>query len=300
MSHGSENIGKHPAFDEFVETIAALRTPETGCPWDLEQTHASIAPNMIEEAFEAVDAIEQSDVRHMREELGDVLLQVVLQSQIAADDGEFTIDDVCRDVNDKIVRRHPHVFGDVDAGSANEVITLWDKIKLQEKSEASGAGDVGSEEASSSSASAAAGAPKGLLDGVPSSFPALMQAQKISRKAVAAGFEWETVDDVWDKVGEEIGEFKVAYADAPKDDRGVLLHDAPEFSEAELEFGDILFTLVNVARKCGIDSERALRATCRKFRRRWAHMEEEARGQGRKIEDLSSDEMEGLWENAKS
>ena len=279
MADNDRKMCNHPAFDEFVETIAALRTPETGCPWDLEQTHQSIAPNMIEEAFEAVDAIEQNDIPHMREELGDVLLQVVLQSQIAADEGEFTIDDVCRDVNDKIVRRHPHVFGEVDAGSANEVITMWDKIKLQEKEEA---------------------APKGLLDGVPSSFPALMQAQKISRKAVAAGFEWETVADVWAKVDEEIGEFKEAYAEAPKDERGVLLHDTPEFADAELEFGDILFTLVNVARKCGIDSERALRATCRKFRKRWSEMEAAARSQDRNIEDLSPDELETLWENAKS
>ena len=286
----------HPAFDEFVETIAALRTPGTGCPWDLEQTHASIASNMIEEAFEAIDAIEEADVPHMRGELGDVLLQVVLQSQIAADDGEFTIDDVCRDVNDKIIRRHPHVFGDVEAGSANDVITLWDKIKLQEKAASGGAPsddgsagpDVGMEK------------PKGLLDGVPSSFPALMQAQKVSRKAVAAGFEWETVDDVWDKVDEEIGEFRAAYADAPKDDRGVLLHDAPEFSEAEMEFGDILFSLVNVARKCGIDSERALRATCRKFRARWSSMEDAAWDQGHAIEELDAGELEALWEDAKS
>lgn len=163
----------HPDFDAFVETIAHLRAPD-GCPWDREQTHGSIASNMIEEAYEAVDAIEAADTAHLREELGDVLLQVVLQSQIAADAGEFTIDDVCRDVNAKMVRRHPHVFGEVQASDANEVLDLWDQVKLQEKEAA--AGDAEPAEA-------------GLLDGVPRSFPALMQAQKISRKAAATGFE---------------------------------------------------------------------------------------------------------------
>ena len=140
---------EHPAFNEFVATIEALRSPD-GCPWDKEQTHKSISGNMVEEAYEAVDAIEADDVPHMREELGDVLLQVVLQSQIAADAGEFTIDDVCRDVNAKIMRRHPHVFGDVVAGDANEVLDVWDQIKMAEKE----------------SADAAADAPQGLLDGV--------------------------------------------------------------------------------------------------------------------------------------
>ncbi len=159
----------HPAFDAFAATIAALRAPG-GCPWDREQTHASIAPNMIEEAYEAVDAIESDDIAHLREELGDVLLQVVLQSQIAADAGEFTIDDVCEDINAKMIRRHPHVFGDAAAGSANEVITLWDKIKLSEK-EATGEGEPSM--------------PASMLDGVPTGLPALTQAQKISRKAAA-------------------------------------------------------------------------------------------------------------------
>lgn len=194
---------EHPAFNEFVATIEALRSPD-GCPWDKEQTHKSISGNMVEEAYEAVDAIEADDVAHMREELGDVLLQVVLQSQIAADAGEFTIDDVCRDVNAKIVRRHPHVFGDVVAGDANEVLDVWDQIKMAEKESADAAADV----------------PQGLLDGVPKSFPALKQAQKISRKAASAGFEWETVDDVWAKVDEEVAELKAAYAAAPKSANG--------------------------------------------------------------------------------
>lgn len=256
-------------FAAFVDTIAALRAPN-GCPWDREQTHESIARNMIEEAYEAVDAIEQHDTTHLREELGDVLLQVVLQSQIAADAGEFTVADVCRDVNAKMIRRHPHVFGEAAAGSAEDVLSIWDNVKLAEKS----AADAQTEE------------PEGLLDSVPASFPALLQACKISRKAVAAGFEWDTVEDVWAKVEEEIAEFKQACR-------------SDDAQAKELEFGDVLFSLVNVARKEGIDAETALRATCRKFRERWAFMEGAVWGQGKRIEELDMDEMQQLWDQAK-
>lgn len=256
-------------FAAFVDTIAALRAPN-GCPWDREQTHESIARNMIEEAYEAVDAIEQHDAAHLREELGDVLLQVVLQSQIAADASEFTVVDVCRDVNAKMIRRHPHVFGEAAAGSAEDVLSIWDNVKLAEKS----AADAQAEE------------PEGLLDSVPVSFPALLQAYKISRKAVAAGFEWDTVEDVWAKVEEEIAEFKQACR-------------SDDAQAKELEFGDVLFSLVNVARKEGIDAETALRATCRKFRERWAFMEGAAWGQGKRIEELDMDEMQQLWDQAK-
>lgn len=271
----------HPNFDEFVETIAALRAPD-GCPWDKEQTHTSIAPNMIEEAYEAVDAIEQNDIVHLREELGDVLLQVVLQSQIAADQGEFTIDDVCADVNAKMIRRHPHVFGDAAAGNANEVLDVWDKIKLSEKEAAS------------------IDEPAGLLDSVPSGLPALTQAQKISRKAASVGFEWDSVDEVWSKVGEEIGELKQAYAAAPKDDAGKVLHDDPASAEVELEMGDVLFSLVNVARKMGINSENALRATCLKFRKRWSYMEKIAAERGESLDQLTQPQLEELWQVSKS
>ena len=273
----------HPAFDEFVATIAALRNPNGGCPWDLEQTHSSIASNMIEEAYEAVDAIEHDDVPHMREELGDVLLQVVLQSQIAQDAGEFDIDDVCADINAKIVRRHPHVFGDAKGGSANDVITLWDKIKLQEKQA------TGEDERE-----------PGLLDSVSVNFPALMQAQKISRKAAAVGFEWDSLDDVWAKVDEEVAELKEAYAAAPKDDAGMILHDDEEaVSHVELEFGDVLFTLVNVARRMGISAEESLRKTCAKFRGRWESMEDDARQQGADLRAMDIDALEALWQAAK-
>lgn len=272
----------HPAFDDFVATIATLRAPG-GCPWDREQTHLSIAPNMIEEAYEAVDAIEAADVEHLREELGDVLLQVVLQSQIAADAGEFTIDEVCTDINAKMIRRHPHVFGDAKGESANEVIALWDKIKLTEK------GGV----------SADASQPERLLDGVPTGLPALTQAQKISRKAAAVGFEWESVEGVWEKVAEEVGELKDAYAAALKDDKGRVLHDTPEATHVEEELGDVLFSLVNVARKMGINSENALRTTCRKFRERWAHMEDAAHSAGEPLERMDASQLETLWQQAK-
>ena len=275
---------EHEEFDEFVDTIAALRAPG-GCPWDREQTHESIAKNMIEEAYEAVDAIEAGDTVHLREELGDVLLQVVLQSQIAADAGEFTIDDVCRDVNEKMIRRHPHVFGSAKAQSAGDVLELWDSVKLAEKNAVDGRAVDGGKDR------------EGLLDGIPTGFPALMQAQKISRKAVSVGFEWDTLEDVWGKVDEEIAELRDAFASAPKTDKGKVTEGAK--AEVELEFGDVLFTLVNVARKMGVDAESALRASSVKFRRRWAFIEGAAWAQNRKVEELSMDEMQALWDEAK-
>lgn len=270
------------AFAAFVDTIAALRAPD-GCPWDREQTHDSIAHNMIEEAYEAVDAIEKRDLKHLREELGDVLLQVVLQSQIAADAGEFDVADVCQDVNEKMIRRHPHVFGSVHASSANEVLDIWDKVKTGERNAVN---ESLLNNAANESLLDKEAKPEGLLDSVPVSFPALMQASKISRKAVSAGFEWDTVDDVWAKVEEEIAEFKQACAEGDP-------------TSKELEFGDVLFTLVNVARKEKIDPETALRATCRKFRDRWAFMEGAAWALGKHIEDLSMDELQELWNQAK-
>lgn len=304
VSH-SEAAAK--SFGAFVDTIAALRRPD-GCPWDREQTHASIASNMLEEAYETVDTIEKNDIAHMREELGDVLLQVVLQSQIAADAGEFTIDDVCREVDAKIIRRHPHVFGEAKAGDANSVLDMWDQIKLAERAQAVNANsaaigapvDQGADGPEGTGVLEGVARPEGLLDSVPVSFPALLQAQKISRKAVSAGFEWDTVDHVWEKVHEEAGELQSAYARAPKSDNGKMLKNTPEFHEAELEMGDVLFSLVNVARKMGIDAEGALRATCMKFRKRWSTMEEAACEQGVQLEDLPMDEMQALWDQAKA
>lgn len=273
----------HPQFNEFVKTVACLRAPD-GCPWDREQTHGSIARNMVEEAYEAVDTIESGDTAHLREELGDVLLQVVLQSQIAADAGEFTIDDVCRDVNEKLIRRHPHVFGDAAAGDSSEVLELWDQVKLQEKGKADSAADAAGHRRES------------LLDSVPKAFPALLQAQKVSKKAVAVGFEWETLEDVWAQVDDEVAELKEAFARAPKNAKGKAADDA----DVELELGDVLFSLVNVARKMGVDAESALRATCNKFRSRWSFMEGVAWAQGVRLEELPREELENLWRQAKA
>lgn len=255
----------------LVETIWRLRQPD-GCPWDRKQTHESIGKNMIEEAYEALDCIEAGDEAHLREELGDVLMQVVLHAQIAADAGAFTMADVARDINDKLIRRHPHVFGECSATSADEVLAIWDSVKLAEK----GAKDADAAEAGER--------PEGLLEGVPRSLPALMEAQKVSRKAASAGFEWETVADVWDKVAEERAEFEA---------------EAPGTAERELEFGDLLFALVNVARKEGIDAESALRASTAKFRERWAAMENAAYEGEVSLESLTTEQLNSLWDKVK-
>lgn len=255
----------------LVETIWRLRQPD-GCPWDRKQTHESIGKNMIEEAYEALDCIEAGDEAHLREELGDVLMQVVLHAQIAAGAGAFTMADVARDINDKLIRRHPHVFGGRSADSADEVLAIWDSVKLAEK----GAKDADAAEAGER--------PEGLLEGVPRSLPALMEAQKVSRKAASAGFEWETVADVWDKVAEERAEFEA---------------EAPGTAERELEFGDLLFALVNVARKEGIDAESALRASTAKFRERWAAMENAAYEGGVSLESLTTEQLNSLWDKVK-
>ena len=255
----------------LVETIWRLRQPD-GCPWDRKQTHESIGKNMIEEAYEALDCIEAGDEAHLREELGDVLMQVVLHAQIAADAGAFTMADVARDINDKLIRRHPHVFGECSATSADEVLAIWDSVKLAEK----GAKDADAAEAGER--------PEGLLEGVPRSLPALMEAQKVSRKAASAGFEWETVADVWDKVAEERVEFEA---------------EAPGTAERELEFGDLLFALVNVARKEGIDAESALRASTAKFRERWAAMANAAYEGGVSLESLATEQLNSLWDKVK-
>lgn len=255
----------------LVETIWRLRQPD-GCPWDRKQTHESIGKNMIEEAYEALDCIEAGDEAHLREELGDVLMQVVLHAQIAADAGAFTMADVARDINDKLIRRHPHVFGERSADSADEVLAIWDSVKLAEK----GAKDADAAEAGER--------PEGLLEGVPRSLPALMEAQKVSRKAASAGFEWETVTDVWDKVAEERAEFEA---------------EAPGTADRELEFGDLLFALVNVARKEGIDAESALRASTAKFRERWVAMENAAYEGGAALESLTTEQLNSLWDEVK-
>ena len=258
----------HPEFDRLVRTMWRLRQPD-GCPWDREQTHRSITKNMVEEAYEAVEAIEVDDRAHLIEELGDVLEQVVLHAQIAADDGAFTIDDVVHGLNEKLVRRHPHVFGEhAAAGDGGEVQDIWDDVKAAERA-TRGEKDT----------------PQGLLDSVPRSLPALMQAQKISKRAAKVGFEWETVADIWDKVAEERAEFE---------------REAPGSDARALEFGDLLFALVNVARREGIDAEEALAASNRKFRARWSRMEDLARAEGLDLDELDTERLNELWDRAKA
>ena len=269
----------HPEFDRLVRTIWRLRQ-EDGCPWDKEQTHQSISKNMIEEAYEAVEAIAEDSREHLEEELGDVLEQVVLHSQIEADSGAsagsgvrdraagFDIDDVCRALNQKLVRRHPHVFGP-EAGSTSSaaaVLDVWESVKAEER--ASAEDTVHTE---------------GLLDSVPQSLPALMQAQKISKRAAKMGFEWASVNDVWDKVAEERAEFDA---------------EASGTQQKTDEFGDILFALINVARWEGVDAEEALMSACRKFRARWSYMEKAAAKRGFSL-DEKPELQEDLWQEAK-
>ena len=282
----------HPEFDRLIRTIWRLRQ-EDGCPWDKEQTHQSISKNMIEEAYEAVEAIAEGSPEHLEEELGDVLEQVVLHSQIEADSGVvggdsaggardraagtagardraagFDIDDVCRALNQKLVRRHPHVFGP-EAGSTSSaaaVLDVWESVKAEER--ASAEDTVHTE---------------GLLDSVPQSLPALMQAQKISKRAAKMGFEWASVNDVWDKVAEERAEFDA---------------EAPGTQQKTDEFGDILFALINVARWEGVDAEEALMSACRKFRARWSYMEKAAAERGFSL-DEKPELQEDLWQEAK-
>ena len=243
------------SFQSLVRTIWRLRQPD-GCPWDREQTHASIAGNMIEEAYEAVDCIESGDAAHLREELGDVLMQVVLHAQIAADAGEFTIDDVVRDLDEKLVRRHPHVFGSAEgARDADAVLDIWDEVKRAEREGRNAAED--------------GAAPADGAD---------------AERAAKGGFEWDTVEDVWDQVASERAEFEA---------------EEPGSDARSLEFGDMLFALVNVARREGIDAEGALRASTAKFRRRWAAMEGIARERGERLEDLSTSELNALWDGVK-
>ena len=269
----STRIDASEAFDALTETIWRLRQPD-GCPWDREQTHASIAKNIVEEAYEAVDCIEEGDEVHLCEELGDVLMQVMLHAQIAADEGSFTIDDVVRGLDEKLVRRHPHVFGDRGgAHDAAEVLDIWDQVKLAEKAQ----GDA--------EAAALEERPKGLLESVPRALPALMQAQKVSRKAAAVGFEWDTVDDVWAQVGSERAEFE---------------REEPGSEARAMEFGDMLFALVNVARREGIDAESALRASTMKFRTRWEAVERLAWECGTSVEELSTEELNRLWDEVKT
>lgn len=262
---------RRPGFDGLVRVMARLRDPLNGCPWDLKQTHASLKRYVIEEAYEVVEAIDRIDTDSgdpdlLCEELGDLLLQVAFHTQLASEEGFFDAEDVCATIVEKLVRRHPHIFGDVEVRDAEEVLTNWNAIK---------AGEKGKEERTS------------ILDGVPQGMPALMRALEVSRRVVKVGFEWPDIGGVLDKVEEEIAELRAEVRAGTSRDR------------IASELGDLLFTLVNFARHLGIDPEEALREQVTRFSRRFHYIEEGARDQSRPVESLSLEEMETFWARAK-
>lgn len=262
------------ALSELIAVVERLRDPEGGCPWDLEQTHTSLVPYVLEEAHEVADAIRHGDDRHLAEELGDLLLQVVLHARIAAEDGRFDLTDIAHGISAKLVRRHPHVFGDVDAADSAAVKAHWEAIKQAEQEEA------GAAPSASPLSDRLAGKVRGQ--------PALAGAMTISRNAAAAGFEWDDMAGVWEKVHEELDELKQAVAEAQA---------SGDTAHAQEELGDVLFTLVNVARWCGIDPEAGLAGTNHRFLDRFSRVEAALGGnlQGRSIREL-----EGLWQQAKA
>ena len=243
-------------FARLVEIMARLRAPG-GCPWDREQNFDTIKPYLLEETYEVMDAIDTRDWNGLAEELGDLLLQSVFFAQMASEEGRFDIRDSLEAINSKLVRRHPHVFGDGSANTADDVKRKWDEIKKTEKPR-----------------------PQGLLAGVPRTLPALVEAQQIASRAATAGFDWENVDQVFDKLKEELAELNAAASQDAKED----------------ELGDLLFVIVNIARFLKVDPEQALRRTNAKFRRRFSHVEQ---GLGKPLEEATIAEMEALWQAAK-
>ncbi len=251
----------------LVEVMARLRDPNGGCPWDLEQTFETIAPYTIEEAYEVADAIQRGDLGDLKEELGDLLLQVVYHSRMAEEAGAFTFDQVADAIATKMVRRHPHVFGDVDVRTADEQTTAWEALKAKERAE-KGQSNTG------------------VLDGVAVALPALTRAVKLSRRAARVGFVWPTIDGVLEKLHEEIAELRVELA-------------AGNQAKAREELGDILFVCANIARDLDVDPEEALRGANAKFTRRFEYIEASLRAEGRSPTDSNLEEMEALWRDAK-
>jgi len=251
-----ENLHK---FDTLAAIIARLRAPD-GCPLDKEQTHQSLRENLLSEAYEVLEALDDGDKEKLCEELGDLLLQIVFHAQVAKDSGEFQIDDVIKGISEKIIRRHPHIFGSKKVKDSAEVMHNWEVLKKDERE-----------------------AGVSMLSGVPEQMPALAYAYEISRRAVRVGFEWENIEGVIDKIIEEIGEIK----------------EAADHEEKTQEFGDLLFTLVNFARWQDIDAESALREANRKFYRRFSNVEALCRQRGKELQKLSLKEWDDLWEEAK-
>lgn len=249
----------YPTFPKLKEIIATLRGPN-GCPWDKKQTHQSLKKYLIEEAYELIEAIEEDDIDHMIEELGDVLLQVMLHAQIGEDEGYFSIHDIIDGLSKKMVFRHPHVFGEKAAEDVNEALRNWDEMKQQEKGEKT----------------------LSLLEGVPKSYPAILRAEELQKRAAKVGFDWENTQPMWDKVFEEIKEFQLE-AENNNDNRII-------------EFGDIIFAFINIARYYQINPEEALNRTNTKFTNRFSYIEKNL---GKNLEEASLEEMDRFWEEAK-
>ncbi len=263
MPGNEPKLSAGPGFARLVEIMARLRSPG-GCPWDREQDFDTIKPYLLEETYEVLDAIDARDWEGLAEELGDLLLQSVFFAQMAAEEGRFDIADSLDAINRKLVRRHPHVFADGEARTSDDVKRRWDEIKAGEKPR-----------------------PAGLLNGVSRSLPALVEAQQIASRAAGAGFDWENSEQVFAKLQEELGELEAARRTGP--------HGA-----IEDELGDLLFVIVNIARFLKVDPEQALRGTNAKFRRRFEHVESGLAAQGKTPREATIDEMESLWQDAKS
>ncbi|MER9441936.1 nucleoside triphosphate pyrophosphohydrolase [Mesorhizobium sp. M0340] len=263
----------------LIEIMAALRAPETGCPWDIEQDFSTIAPYTIEEAYEVADAIARGDLDDLRDELGDLLLQVVYHAQMAEEAGEFSFGDVVQAITTKMIRRHPHVFGDDKARSAGMAKGMWEKIKAEEKAEKRSARLTRGLDPEDHG--------KGFLDSVPVALPALTRALKLQEKAARVGFDWSEAAPILEKIEEEIGELREALAKG----------DSAPIKD---EFGDMLFAVVNLGRHLKTDSEAALSGTNEKFRSRFHYVERTLQASGNSLEEATLDEMEALWQQAKS
>jgi len=252
------------SFEDLVKLMTTLRGPG-GCPWDRKQTLPDLKPFVIEESYEVVDAIDRQDRDGLKEELGDFLLQAVFIAEVTREEGGFDIYDSVTAIHDKLVRRHPHVFADAEAKDAEQVLVNWEKLKSDERKAEN----------------------KGVLSGVPAALPALLRASRLTEKAARVGFDWRGTEEVFEKLDEEIAELHEAIGTGDKQ----KVHD---------ELGDLLFTIANIARKLEVSPEEALQSTNRKFTRRFESMEATVHGSGRNIDQLSLEEMDGLWDAAKA
>lgn len=280
----SQNPG--PAFAKLAAVMARLRAPG-GCPWDREQTHSTLRTYLIEEAYEVLDALDSRDDSKFAEELGDLLLQVLFHAQIAAEDRRFSINDVIREIHDKMIRRHPHVFGNVKAKTSAQVLRNWELLKKHERQSKTAVAPASSQQAISEPAPRNDSEGGSLLEGVPHTIPALLEAFQLTRKAARIGFDWENVEGIFDKLHEESAELRE------------VLHKKDSPDRVESELGDILFVAVNLSRFLNVDPEIALHKASAKFTRRFHEMEKIARQQGTTLSELPRPRLESLWDQSK-